>query len=259
MKKPVLFITIADDNNLKYARASENSFKKFHSDIPFHIVMGKELKEYVSKDNMFFYRATPILGEKYLDEYELVVKIDADSIICGDLSYIWNTKDYDIGTVINWNRVDPQKYGFVQGWGIAPVEYMNCGLVAMRNPKFAHEWKNLCFTPQFDRLQYKEQDLLNVMIYFGNWNCRCFDHGDGPAKMNAWWGLIVKGELGRAVVKEEEIIIPKGLGETPFPPVDMTVKIIHFGGGNIANKTNYKIMVNEDVSKRLDYLIGDTK
>jgi len=257
--KPVVFVTIADVNNLKYAKALKNSFQKFHKDIPFEIITGEALEGFTKNDPMFFYRATPIVGEQYLKEYELVVKIDADSIVLGDLSYIWNTKDYDVGTVINWNRIDPQRYGLVQGWGILPVEYMNCGLVAMRNPKFVHEWKNLCFTKQFDRLQFKEQDLLNALLYFGNWNVRCFDHGDGPAQMHAWWGLISKGEWPRAEVKKEIIYIPQGLGNTPFPPVDMELKIIHVAGGNVPNKMNYHTWFKPEVAKRIDYLVSEEK
>lgn len=258
MKKPVLFFTIADQNNLKYAKSLENSFRKFHKDIPFYIVTGLELEGYLKDDQNFFYRATPILAEKFLEEYELVVKIDADSIVCGDISYIWKTTDYDTGTVINWNRYDQQVYGLVQGWGIQPVEYMNCGLVAMRNKKFVHDWKVLCFSNQFDRMQFKEQDLLNAMIYFGNWNIRCFDHGDGPAKMSAWWGLISKGEWNRVELKGDTMIVPKGLGDTPFPPKEVEVKIIHWAGGK-GVKMNYRSFFSEEVSKRLDYLISEEK
>ena len=253
--KPVLFFTIADERNLPYAKTLEKSFQYFHADVPFAIVQGEELTGYTKDDPMFFYRATPILGAKYLKEYELVVKMDADSLVLGDLSYIWNTKDYDVGTVINWNRVDPAMYGYVQGWGIAPPEYMNCGLVAMRNSDFVKQWKNLCFTPQFDRLQYKEQDLLNIMVYYGNWNVRCFDHGDGIAKMNAWWGLISKGEWRRAEVENGKIFVPKGLGDTPFPPNDMELKVIHVAGGNQANKMNYHTFFPEKVAKRIDEIL----
>lgn len=259
MKKDVLFITIADQKNIGYAKSLENSFKKFHEDIDFIIIQGEELQAYLASDPMFFYRATPILGEKYLKEYDLVVKIDADSMVCGDLSYIWNTKDYDMGTVINWNRSDPQKYGLVQFQGVLPVEYMNCGLVAMRSEKFVHEWKNLCFTPQFDRCQYKEQDLLNAMIYYGNWNVRCFDHLDKIGGNHSWWGLLSKGEWVRAELRGDDIVIPKGLGDTPFPPEDITIKVLHAGGGNQPNKMNHGTWFNKDIVKRLDYLTSETK
>lgn len=253
VKKPVMIFTIADDVNLPHAKRLEKSLKKFHPDIPFEIITGDTLKGYTA-DPMFFYRATPILAEKYIKEYDLVIKIDADSIITGSLDYVLNTKDYDVATVINWNRVDPPKYGFVQGWGILPIEYFNCGFIALRSEKFINHWKALCFTPQFDRLQYKEQDLLNAMCYFGNYNVRCLDHGDGVAKMSAWWGLIAKGEWLKAKMVGEDIVIPKGEGPTPFPPKDMTLKVIHFAGGTDKN-VNYKTMFSEDVIKRLDFLV----
>lgn len=260
MKKPVLFVTIADENNKKYEIMLHNSFNKFHSDIDWYCVEGDELKRYLKDDPMFFYRSTPILGERFLSEYELVVKIDADSIIVDELSYIWKTTDYDIGTVINWNRVDPLTYGYVQAQGILPIEYMNCGLVAMRNSKFVHEWKINCFNVQFDRLQYKEQDLLNLMIYYGNWNIRCFDHGDGPANMHAWWGLISKGEWSRAILVNNKIFIPKDTNTPPFPNKDIKLKVLHFAGGaSNAEKMNYKTKFSEDIVKRLDYLVSSEK
>lgn len=255
--KPVLFITIADEKNIKDAKNLERSFKKFHKDIDFIILSGEDLKTYLENDKMFYYRATPILGEKYLKEYDLVVKIDSDSLVLGDLSYIWETKDYDIGTVINWNRYDPQRYGFVQFQGVLPVEYMNCGLVAMRNATFVHDWKMLCFTPQFDRAQYKEQDMLNAMIYYGNWNVRCFDHQDRIGGNNAWWGMIGKLEWSRAELREDKIIVPKGLGNTPFPPQDTELKIVHMAGGS--PKEQWGKFFSTDVMKRINYLTSEVK
>jgi hypothetical protein len=143
----------------------------------------------------------------------------------------------------------------VQFQGVFPIEYFNCGLVAMRSKKFVHDWKVLCFSPQFDRNQYKEQDLLNAVCYYGNWNVRCFDHSDGVAKYYAWHGLISKGELPRAIVRDNKIVIPKGEGSTPFPPQDMILKVIHAGGGNQANKMNYKTWVNEEVASKIDELV----
>lgn len=252
MKKPVLIVTIADDKNLTLAKQLENSLKKFHPDVPYTCIQGEELQALLKNDPNFFYRATPILGERYLKEYELVIKIDADSIITGDLSYIWNTKDYDIGTVMNWNRVDPKIYGVVQAQGILPVEYFNCGLVAMRSEDFIHRWNVACFSPQFERLQYREQDILNILCYYGNFNIRCFDHGDGPANYHAWHGLIAKGEWLRAEVKGEKIIIPKG--EDNFPNKDVDLKVIHIAGGQV--KPSYKTLFKEDVIQHLNKLVS---
>ena len=55
---------------------------------------------------------------------------------------------------------------------------------------------------------------------------------------------------------KNEVIIPKGEGNTPFPPKDMTLKVIHMAGGNRPNKMNYRTLFGEDVIKRLDYLVS---
>ena len=273
MKKPVLFFTCADKNNFTYAVGMLNSLTKFHKDVDILLITDEDdktklallpkqvrveaLSIYTKDDPNFFYRQKPVVMEAYIDQYDLIVGLDADQIILGSLDYILKTQGYDVGTVINWNRVDPQVYGYVQFQGIMPVEYFNCGLVAVRSKKFVHHWKVLCFSPQFGRLQYKEQDLLNVLCYYGNYNVRCFDIPDGVAKYSAWHGLISKGELLTAELKGSDIIIPKGQGDTPFPPEAMLLKVIHAGGGNQPNKMNFRTWFsNEKIIERIAYLIS---
>lgn len=257
MKKPIALFTIADKNHFPYVVKMLKSFRHFHDwDVILYTNETKpeNLKQLPKNvkiedltpllaDPMFFYRATPLLGEPLLDEYECVVKADADQIIVGDLSYLTDTTDYDVATVINWNRFDPQYFGFVElgRIGIFPAEYFNCGFVVMRNKKFVHQWMVSCFTTQFDRMQYKEQDILNILCYFGNYNVRCLDHPDivSQTQNKAFWGIIGKGEWCRAVVEKGKVIIKKGLGDTPFPPDDLEIKILHMGGGNSAKKDNW--------------------
>ncbi len=278
-KKPVLIFSVADQNNFPYAVKMFRSLTKFHSstDIAMILFTNETRPEYLKQlprgisvedltpyldDPAFFYRQKPVIAERYMDEYELVLGLDADQIIVGDLSYIFETKDYDLGTVINWNRSDPQMYGFVelQRIGIFPADYFNCGLVAMRSKRAVHHWKVLCYTSMFDRMQYREQDILNIVAHFGNYNVRCLDHQDPIAKMNAWWGLIAKGEYMRAELRGEEIVVPQGEGDTPFPPVDTTLKVLHAGGGNQPNKLNYRMWFQDPkIIERLDYLTGETK
>lgn len=271
MKKPVVVFTIADKENFPYALTMIKTLRKFH-DWPVILYTNETDKNRLEKlpkdvtivdlipylkDSYFFYRATPVLGEPLLDEYDLVLKMDADQVVTGSLDYILETKDYDIGTVLNANRLDFKTYGWVElgRIGIMPIEYFNCGLVAMRSKKFVHNWLIDCFTVQFERMQYKEQDILNILCYFGNYNVRCFDHGDGIKKYNAWHGIIVKGEGGRAILQGDTIVIPKGLGATPYPPVDMEVKVIHLGGGKDGKKDNFGIYFPSEVMKRIAELM----
>lgn len=276
-KKPILIFTTCDANNFPTAVKMLNSLVKFHDtknvdircitnfdpklaseQLPKGVIL-ESLTPYIKDDPIFFYRQKPIVMDKYIDEYECVLGLDADQVILGDLSYIWEkAKDYDVATVINWNRADVAKYGFVELMriGIQPIEYFNCGLVAVRSKKFTHNWLVDCFSKNFEFCQYKEQDILNILCYFGNYNVRCLDHGDKPAGMTAWWGLISKGEWSRTILKDNKVIVPKGEGDTPFPPEDMELKVIHMAGGGMEKKDNWGIYFPEEVYKRIQYLIS---
>lgn len=273
MKKVVLFAA-CDPANFKYAVSFWNSMVKFHNPLEIDMLLyttqlnQDELKKlpsgiktidlnpFLKDDSQFFYRQKPLIMESLIKDYECVVGFDVDQIVFGDLSYIWKTTDYDVATVMNYNRIDPKIYGFVEGPGILPVEYFNCGLVACRSAKFIHHWKVLCFSPQFDRLRYREQDLLNILCYYGNYNVRCLDHGDPLGGMLAWWGLISKGELNKAELRGDKIIIPKA--EDNFPKKDTELKLVHMGGGNNKND-NWGAYFPTEAMERINYLIGEKK
>lgn len=263
VKKPVICFTAYDEKNAENARKFRNSLRKFHTEeeLPLYEVKDEELQTYLKVDPMFWYRQKPLIAEKLIKEYECVIGMDSDSLVVGDLSYLWKgAKDYDVGTVINYNRADAQNYPLVGGWGILPIEYFNCGLVALRSEAFVKDWKNKCFTPQFERLQFREQDILNAICYFGNYNVRCFDHMDPLGGNNSWWGILSKGEWGRAILSNKEILIPQGEGSQPFPPKEVSLKVLHWGEGQGSpNKMNYRIKFKEDIVKWLDYLVSDKK
>lgn len=252
--KPIAF-TIADKNNEKYAKMMANSFKKFHPDIP--IVMFGEEQIAKTRDMHIFYRATPYFARQLMkDGYDMVLKLDADQIILGSLDHIFNTDDYDVGTVLNINRVDPPKYGVVGVWDIKPQHYYNAGLVAMRSKAFVEHWFNLCYSEHFLNYQYREQDLLNIMTHYGTYNVRCFDIPDAGHNYVAWHGLLSKGEGMRMILKNDTVYLPKDT-ETKYPPERTAVKVYHFAGGQGAEKMNYRTCFNEEIIAYIDKLVSD--
>jgi hypothetical protein len=257
-KKPVIAFIVYDEQNAPYAKVFKKSLRKFHSEeeLPLYELTGEELAQELRDDPHFFYRQKPVIGERLIKEYEVVIGFDVDQIVLGDISYIWKTKDYDVAGVLNFNRIDAEKYGLIQGWGVLPIEYLNCGLVAMRNEKFVHDWLVWCFSPQFERLQYREQDGLNALVYHGNWNVRVLDHMDKLGGNNSWWGLIAKADWPRTKIVNNEVVLPRGEGDTPFPPADVTLKIVHFGeGANNPQKGNYRLYFPQDVVEYIDKLV----
>lgn len=250
MNKAVMF-TVADSNNMKYANMMINSFKKFHPDVPVVIFGEKELIK--TKDKEIFYKASPYFAKQLMKDYDLVLKMDADQIVTGNLDHILHDESYDVGTVFNINRVDPPQYGYVQGWGIPPNEYYNCGLVAMRSKKFITKWLDLCQSKYFYRFQFREQDLLNILCHYNDYKVKCFDHTDKVNNVYNWNGLVSKGEWHSAVMKGEDMVVPRG--NDNYPDHDMVLKVIHWAGGNMGEKMEYRKYFSEECIRRLDYLV----
>lgn len=249
---------VADDNNMELATNFINSVRKFHTEkeLPIDIITGKELEEYRKDDPHFFYRATPIVAMKYMDEYETVIKADADQIMLGDIKHILSLRNYDVGTVLNYNRVDEKKFGLVTNWIIDPQAYYNCGFVAMKNKRFVEHWLKLCLSEHFEKIQYREQGLLNIMCHFGDYKVKCFDHKDVMHDYYAWHGLVCKGEGVHMVLKDGVVTLPKA--EDGYPPEDIIIKIHHYAGGGHEVRT-HRTWFNEDLIKHIDYLISDDK
>ncbi len=234
-----------------------NSIRKFHSEeeLPI-IVYGQEQLEKISDPNKF-YKATPLFGRELIDDYDLVLKLDSDQIITGPLNHILDIDDYDVGTVLNINRIDPTMYGLVSCFNISPQIYYNCGLVAMRSKRFVDHWFRLCMSDFFNSLQYREQDLLNILCYYGDYKVRCFDRYDPVYKSNRWNGLIAKGEGLKMVLRESKLILPRG--KDSYPDRDVTVCAYHWAGGKNEKKMNYQTSFNEDVIAYFDWLVSDSK
>lgn len=268
-KEPVILFTVASKNYMSQAIPFINSLRKFH-DFPIILYTDETDPEKLPKvknliiadlvpyleDQQFYYRQKPILAEPLLDKYDLVIGADADQLVLGDLNAILESKDFDAGVVINWNRFDEKYFPAVEisRLGIPPVGYYNCGLVALRSKAFCHNWLVNCYTQEFNYMQYREQDVLNILCHFGNWNVRAFDMPDGPDSPVSWYGIVGKGEWVRAVVEDNKVMVKKGLGPTPFPPTDVQIRVIHWGGGNAGGKCNWDTICSDEMMKRIHEL-----
>lgn len=275
-KKPAVFFAACDQENFPYAVMFWRSLTKFHKPSEIDMILyttesrPEELKklpkgikiiditEKLELDPMFWYRQKSVLSEPLLKDYELAVGFDCDQLVLGSLDYILKTKDYDVATVLNYNKPDAEAYGVIGAQGIHPAEYFNCGLVAIRSEKFAHHWTVCNFSEQFNRLQYKEQDIYNILCYYGNYNVRCLDHGDGVAGMQAWWGLFSKTYWFDAILKDGEVIVPKVEGD-PLRTVDTQLTVIHWAGGKDGKKLEWHTRFNDEVSAFMDTLVQPTQ
>ncbi len=244
MKDRVIGFTISDKNNLKYFKMFENSLRKFHDqkELPLVLIGPEDLKKRLT-DKDFFYRATPVIAKEFIDKYDYVIKFDCDQIVTGNLSHLWEG-EFDVAVVNNSNPREMKSYP-VSVWNINPLAYVNCGLVVMRSEEFVKHWYDQCFQPHFFNYQFREQDLLNILVQYGNYNVRKLDEG------NSYWGLASKQYWPEIQLKEDKLILYKS---EEWPDKDKEIKILHWGGGNSPDKLNYNIRFKPDVIERLDFL-----
>lgn len=238
----VCFITPASDNREDEYQKMYASFKKFHPNIPMFRWNQKKINSY--KDQNFFYRATPIMAKEMLEKYDTVIKIDTDSIVTGDLSQLWQG-DFDVAVVNNSNPREHESYPYTL-WDIHPLAYVNCGLVVMKSKAFVNQWLKLCFTGHFNNYQMREQDLLNIMVAYGDYKIKRMDEGD------SFYGLASKGYWPDIKLVNNQLLLEKG---AQWPDKDKFIKVIHFAGGNVPNKFNLHTKFQPDVVKYLEGLI----
>ena len=250
------FLTIASDKtNLEYYKLMKNSLNKFHPDVPHLLYDEAKIKKYQS-DPMWLYRSTPLILNEIKDDYDLIIQINADQIVTGSLDYILKG-DYELGVVYNYNRVDPAMYGPVSVLDIPNQYYYNLGTVGVHSKRLIENWHRLCYTYHFMNYRYREQDLMNILAYYGDYKVKCFDEYDPITKTSAWFGLKNKGEWHKAVMRAGKLILPRA--EDGYPERDKEIKIAHWAGGGDALKLNYHTYFSQECCLYLDWLVSDTK
>lgn len=238
-----VFFTVADKNNEKWANDMIRSLKKFHPDEEVILYGQKELDELrYDEINEFFYKSTPFFTKELIKKYDTVIQINADSIVTGKLDHILNDTSYDVGVVLNNNRID--RYTI---WDIPANMYYNCGFVVMRNREFVEHWWKLCNSYHFPNTMFREQGLLNILCHYGNYNVKCLDDKKFAN------GLIIKSEWGRLEMRDGKLICP-ALKE--YNADDWEVSIIHVAGGNNPNKMDIFNKFSDEVSNYLKQCIS---
>lgn len=227
------------------------SFEKFHPDEELILFSDEEVK--ATGDKEIFYRATPRFAKELFERgYTEVCKLDSDQIITGNLDHIWEG-DFDVGCVKNANPREFKTYP-VTVWNIDPLSYLNNGFVVLKSPTFVVHWLRLCYSPHFNYYQMREQDILNIMVYYmnngfgGPYKIRILDDGD------KWHGLIAKQYEPYMELRGGKLILPKN-EEWPKDSDKQIVCWHSAGGHNNPDKLNYRIRFKSEVVKWIDKLV----
>lgn len=256
--------TCCDERNLPYAKKLIKSFKYFHPDIDFVLftsalvgeLEGVRILPLGTKDPDIWYKQKPYFADKLFNEgYESVLGMDSDQLVLGKLDYLFDSVDYDIGTVLNFNPLDFRTYGEITIQGVhGTTEYYNCGLVMMRSHKLVKHWLELCNSKFFKRFKYREQDLLNIIAHFGEYKVKCFDDADDINGYYCWHGLLGSRETLKMKMVGEDVVLPKS--DDLFPSRDIIYKVYHAGNGQTGyDKLNYRTLFEEEIVDYIDKIL----
>jgi len=222
------------------------SAKYFHPDIPFFVFGDAE----INKCTLPIESLHPLMMNKLMAKYESVVYMDADSIITGDITPVFEAlESFDVVCVRNNN--DYGKAGCDPALSQQNRDiniYVNAGFVATNSKEFIAEWmlNNTLFA---ELTPFGSQSVLNTIIDKYHW--KLIDGIDddvyyGVSCLNgekshweSWMNIEVDGS--------GSLILGNG-------DVDKTVKVLHHAGGFKPDKLGL-YMFNDEVRRRLTEII----
>lgn len=159
MKEKIVFYTYVSDEYYEGIGTPLliNSFKRFHPDIELIVFRQEIIDKVFTEKNLYFENAKPTFAKLLTDSYDLVVSIDADTIITGRLEEILKN-DYEVGSV---TQVCDIAGASIEN--ISPEMYVQAGLIASRNARFWDIWEEA--NKDTEKYIYREQDILNLIWY----------------------------------------------------------------------------------------------
>lgn len=159
MEERVVFFTLADDRYYYPVGTTKliSSFKKFHPDIDLLVFRQDLIDKVFSEKKVNFYNAKPTFAKLLTPYYDLVVNIDADSIVLGRLEEVLKD-DYEVGAAWNFNDYENMSIENVK-----EDMFVQAGLVASRNKNFWNIWE----IANKDAMKYpaQENSVLNLLWY----------------------------------------------------------------------------------------------
>jgi hypothetical protein len=170
----IVFTTFVTDEEWKEKCAVPlmNSSRYFHPEIPFKIFTLEEIHK--ESADVSIGNCKAVIGKLLSNEYDLVVILDADSIITAQLDEILEA-DYQIAGVRNRSDHGSVHFADPAIFQIPNIctmdEYMNAGLVASRAIEFFNDWDALKEVKRFDL----DQGTLNMVAYSGKYKLKVLD------------------------------------------------------------------------------------
>lgn len=245
-KGKIVFCTNVSDEYYHSMGADKlvRSAKYFHPDIPF-VVFGSDDVENIGVPHEL---NTPFIINKLMDDYEWVVRFDADSMIVGPLTELMDAiadDYYDVIGVRNNNDFDKAGVDapFTQH-NVGIDGYLNTGLIATKSQAFLDIWMddNLAYgmhLPFVGQSTYNNLTRKFKTYIVDGRECDCYYGTSGLYGNDTHWDSwkdieVIEGRLH--------------LGEK-------IIKVLHHAGGFKPDKLGF-YMFNKETRKRLIEIIS---
>lgn len=135
-----------------------NSFKRFHPDIDLVVFRQDVVDKLFKEKGIDWYSATPYFAELLFDDYDLVVKMDADHVITDRMTQMFDKVDYDVAGPWNFNDYENASFD-----NITAEMYIQGGLIASTKKEFWLKWQEMNRNAR--KYLRRENDVMNLVIY----------------------------------------------------------------------------------------------
>lgn len=226
------------------------SIEHFHPEIDFYVFGTEDINAIFQSHPEFNWTTIhPAISIQLIDDYDMVVHMDADSMIAGKLDELVNEDNlqYDIIGVRNNNDFNKAGKDPAIHEGYPIDTYLNCGLVAVTSKVFLEQWINKNLTVARYR-SFQEQSVLNEMVHTGDWKWKILD----PIDSNVYygtantWGTITHWDSWKEInVVDGKLILN-----------NKVVKVLHHAGGSQPDKLNFS-MFNDETKLFLDRIYNN--
>jgi|TARA_E500000305_G_C4028105_1_gene243054 hypothetical protein len=233
-----------------------NSIKYFHPEVDHVIVdtnMTNEINEKYSPWMRDIWMMAPTCLP-YADDYDMVIHLDADAVVTGPMTELFEC-DADVIGVRNNNSFDKAGSGngitithlppFGNGQQIPIQGFINAGLVAVNNKEFWEDWHDVNY--QSAKIKETnpcahglgdENDTLNQIFHNSSYTSKVIDEiGSGVSYgLSSCWGNGHNNHWeswSQIYVKDDRLWI-----DDPVIQETMCIKVMHQAGGHAAAQLN---------------------
>jgi len=228
--REVCFFTTYDERAKEMGQGMANSVKKFYPDIPMEVTVIGTKDKGGHFDLMNFCYSYLKKGLELLDQYQRIIHIDPDSVMCNLCPDLFG--DYELGVVKNNVPCGPE-YG-----GMAKDVYVNAGLTVCTSKEVWRDRINEFSKRNNTRWEtLNEQNALNYIYHTTSHKTKLLEFDDRT------YGISSLDFYKDMFLRDNELYLPN----------NKKVCVFHAAGvyWKTNNKINFDFIENEEARERI--------